>query len=251
MSFFTVSMENLSLQVNHQVDSVSMVWNKPVNTLSSALYKGGRQVHHSLLNLQVGHNTAEEYDGFESPEITLEKKAFQLGLAEPFAGMMTSASMKSFRWNFRQEGELCAFCGMTVGTTNARAAGDPADCIDLEAHRAGSGTINIVAGTNAALNESALAEALMLVSEARAWVLFDYSVKSPVSGRIASGTGTDSILVFSGDGPEIHFCGKHTLMGEMLADVVIRSLSDAMSVIVQLEKGLIRTEDLPLEGYTV
>lgn len=251
MSLFTVSMKDLSLEVNHQADSVSMIWNKPVNTLSSALYKGGRQVHRSMLNLQVGHNTADEYEGFEAPEITLEKKARDLGLAEPFAGMMTSASMKSFRWRFRQEGELCAFCGMTVGTTNARAAGDPADCIDLDAHRAGSGTINIVVGTNAALNESALAEALMLASEARSWVMFDFSVKSPVSGRVASGTGTDSILVFSGDGPEIHFCGKHTLLGEMLADVVIRSLSDAMAVIEQLNKGFIRTEDLPLEGYTV
>jgi len=222
-----------------------------VETLSSALYNGGRQVHNSLLNLQVIHNITEEYAGFEPPERSIEKKASELGLKLPLAGMMTSASMKSFRWHLRQEGELHAFCGMTVGITNARAAGDPADCRELEAHRAGSGTINMVVGTNAALSESAMAEALMLAAESRAWVLFDYKVKSPVSDRAASGTGTDSILIFSGEGPEIHFCGKHTLLGEMLADVVIQSLSEALSVIQKLNQGLIRAEDLPLEGYSV
>jgi adenosylcobinamide amidohydrolase len=237
--------------ITHNESCVSLEWDNPVETLSSALYNGGRGRHKSLLNLLVDHNTADEYGGFEPPEITLEKKAEALRLGKPMAGMMTSASMKSFRWRLRKEGALYAFCGMTVGTTNARAAGDPADCLELEAHQAGSGTINMVVGTNAALSESALAEALMLSAESRAWTLLDFDVKSPVSGRKASGTGTDSILVFSGNGPEIHFCGKHTLMGEMLADVVIRSLSDAMRIIKKLEAGLLRTEDLPLQGYEI
>ncbi len=239
------------MKVIHDKSCVCLEWEEPVETLSSALYGGGRCKHKSLLNLLVDHNTADEYGGFEPPEITLEEKACELGLGKPLAGMMTSASMKSFRWRLRQESELYAFCGMTVGTTNARAAGDPADCLELEAHQAGSGTINMVVGTNASLSESAMAEALMLAAESRAWTLLDFDVISPVSGRRASGTGTDSILIFSGYGPEIHFCGKHTLLGEMLADVVIRSLSDAMGIIRQLEAGLIRTEDLPLEGYTV
>ena len=251
MSEIHVSMGNLSLKVRHESDCICVDWDKGVNTLSSALYKGGRQMHKSLLNLKVDHNTAEEYGGYEAPEISLKNKALQMGLKEPFAGMMTSASMKSFRWQHRQEGELHAFCCLTVGTTNARAAGDPADCVELEAHRAGSGTINMVVGTNALLSESALAEALMLAAESRACVLFDYDVKSPVSGRTASGTGTDSILIFSGDGPEIHFCGKHTLLGEMLADVILRSLGSAMAVIKQLEAGVIRTEDLDENGLLI
>lgn len=244
MTPFDVAMGNLSLTVSPHPDCVSLCWHKPVNTLSSALYGGGRQVHRSLLNLQVGHNTAGDYGGFEPPAVTLEKKASLLGLQKPMAGMMTSASMKSFRWQLRREGSLYAFCCMTVGTTNARAAGDPADCVELAAHQAVSGTINMAVGTNASLSEPALAEALMLSAESRSWVLFDFSVKSPVSGRIASGTGTDSILIFSGDGPEIHFCGKHTLLGEMLADVIIRALSEAVDIIQQLERGEINPADL-------
>ena len=243
-STFKVDMGNLSFDVSHHPDCVALTWDKPVQALSSALYKGGRQTLKSLLNLQVEHNTSDDYGGYDPPELMLERKGSKLGLVQPMAGMMTSASMKSFRWHAREEGDLHAFCFMTVGTTNARAAGDPADCRDLEAHQAGSGTINIVAGTNASLNEAALAEALMLTSEARAWTLCDFDVRSPVSGRLASGTGTDSILVFTGDGPEIHFCGKHTLLGEMLADVVITSLSSAMRIIKQLEAGTLRTEDL-------
>ena len=241
---FTVPMGCLELQVSPMEDCVTLEWNKPVQALSSALYNGGRQTLNSLLNMQVDHNTSDHYGGFDPPELQLEQKGASLELKPPMAGMMTSASMKSFRWHTRREGDLYTFCFMTVGTTNARAPGDPADCVELEAHQAGSGTINIAVGTNACLSEAAMAEALMLASEARSWTLCDLKVISPVSGRIASGTGTDSILVFSGDGPDIHFCGKHTLLGEMLADVVIQSLSSVMRVIQQLQAGFVRTEDL-------
>ncbi len=239
-----LQMGSLGLTVSPMEDCVTLQWDSPVEVLSSALYNGGRQTISSLLNMQVGHNTSEHYGGFDPPGHQLEAKAASLGLKTPMAGMMTSASMKSFRWHLREEGELYAFCFMTVGTTNARAAGDPADCVELEAHQAGSGTINIALGTNACLSEAALAEALMLAAEARAWTLCDFQVKSPVTGRIASGTGTDSILVFSGNGPEVHFCGKHTLLGEMLADAVIQPLSSAMRVIEQLQAGLVRVEEL-------
>jgi len=240
MDRFEIDLESLRLRVDHGEDYVRLDWSEPVETLSSALYGGGRQRLSHLLNLQVQHNEADHYGGFEPPERTLEAKAERLGIGGPFAGMMTSASMKSFRWHIRREGGLSVFCCLTAGVTNARAAGDPADFSELEAHQACSGTINLAVGTNASLSEAALAEALMVAAEARAAAVARCGVKSPVSGRTATGTGTDSILVFSGGGPDIRFCGKHTLMGEMLAEAVITPLTEVIRLIQDMEaRGLI------------
>ncbi|MDC7232657.1 MAG: adenosylcobinamide amidohydrolase [Spirochaetales bacterium] len=230
----------LSVGINHNEENALLSFSTPVQTLSSALYNGGRQRVSHVLNMKVHHNKSDEYEGYEHPHISLENRACELGVTGPFAGMMTSASMKSFRYKTIIEDDLGVFCCLTAGLTNARAAGDPADFRDLQAHRAGSGTINIVAGTNAALSEAALAEALMIVTEARCSSVMKHAVLSKVSGSTATGTGTDSNLVFSGSGPEIHFCGKHTLLGEMLARAVIEPMDEVIRIIQQMEKdGLI------------
>jgi adenosylcobinamide amidohydrolase len=55
-------------------------------------------------------------------------------------------------------------------------------------------------------------------------------ITSPVSGRLATGTGTDAIAVFSGHGVgRARFAGKHTLLGERLAVLVMQSLHSSIS----------------------
>ena len=228
--------QGLDVSYNCDEDHARLDFSIPVEALSSALYRGGRQTLSHVLNMKVTHNVSDDYKGYESPQITLETKARSLGMGPDFAGMMTSASMKSFRFHSETQGNVGVFCCLTAGLTNARAPGDKADYRDLEAHRAGQGTINIIAGTNARLSESALCEALMVVTEARSWAVMNSGVKSRISSASASGTGTDSHLVFSGCGPEIHFCGKHTLLGEMLARAVITPLQEVIKLIQQMER---------------
>ena len=229
----------LTIDISHDEDHALLNFSQPVQTLSSALYNGGRQELFHVLNMKVHHNKSDEYEGYEHPHISLKKKAAELGVTTAFAGMMTSASMKSFRYNSIIEDELAVFCCLTAGLTNARAAGDKADFRELDAHRAGSGTINIIAGTNAGLSEAAMAEALMIVTEARCSSVMKYAVQSRVSESTATGTGTDSNLIFSGRGPELHFCGKHTLLGEMLARVVIEPMEEVIRIIQQMENDKI------------
>lgn len=229
----------LNIDISHSEDYALLDFSQPVRTLSSALYNGGRRELSHALNMKVHHNKSDDYEGYEHPHVSLKKKADELGIRGDFAGMMTSASMKSFRVKSIVEDELAVFCCLTAGLTNARAPGDKADFRELDAHRAGNGTINIIAGTNAFLTESALAEALMIVTEARCSSVMKFAVKSKVSQMTATGTGTDSHLIFSGYGPEIHFCGKHTLLGEMLARAVIDPLDEVISIIQQMERDQI------------
>jgi adenosylcobinamide amidohydrolase len=80
------------------------------------------------------------------------------------------------------------------------------------------------------MSQAALVESVMLVAEAKTVAMRKLGVKSLVSGVIATGTGTDSIAVVNGFGPEtIRYCGKHVLFGEMVASAVMEAITDSLS----------------------
>jgi adenosylcobinamide amidohydrolase len=120
---------------------------------------------------------------------------------------------------------------VTAGVSNARRAGDPAEHRTFEKAEIKPGTINIIILTTATFTPAALVETVMVVTEAKTAALQDLRILSPVTGKPATGTGTDAIAVVNGHAPpEIDYCGKHTLFGEMLAsatmDAVFSSVSD-------------------------
>lgn len=66
----------------------------------------------------------------------------------------------------------------------------------------------------------------MIITEAKAAALQEANIISPVSGLIATGTGTDSHAIVSGFGPaKVRCCGKHVLFGEVLGELVMESVS--------------------------
>ena len=73
---------------------------------------------------------------------------------------------------------------------------------------------------------AALTEALIMLTESKVTVLRDNEVLSPISGLPASGTGTDSHAVFCPkDDNQIEYCGKHTLLGELIGKAVTKACS--------------------------
>jgi adenosylcobinamide amidohydrolase len=103
----------------------------------------------------------------------------------------------------------------TVGLGNALAAGDP------PGPSRPVGTINLLARVSTPLAEEAMVEACALAAEARAAALLALEVPSRVSGRPASGTGTDCIVIASPAGePRERWVGKHTRIGALLGAAV-------------------------------
>jgi len=114
---------------------------------------------------------------------------------------------------------------LTSGLTNARRAGDPADY-----RRIPAGTINIIFLTNARLTPAAMVETIMTITEAKCAVLSELKIKSTLTGKIATGTGTDAIAVVSGYGStEISYAGKHVLFGEITAKAVMQALKESLA----------------------
>ncbi len=192
----------------------------PCKVLSSAVLNGGLQKASALLNMRV-----EKHSPLPclAPEQTLLNKAEELALPSPTVGMMTAASMKSLGQHIEKRSDLTVECWVTSGLSNIRRVGDKAD------DKTEPGTINICLHINQALSDSALAEALILLTESKVTAIRDTDIISPVSGLPASGTGTDSHTVFCPDAePQHHYCGKHTTLGELIGRAVLQACSTSL-----------------------
>ena len=206
-----------------------VAFNAERTVLSSAVLAGGRVRARHIVNLRVAKSSGIPPMRCAPPAETLCTYCRQQGWKGPIVGMMTAASMDSFRRADRREQGATVTTLVTAGISNAGRAGDPAvDRLLRQAHPE-AGTVNIIVVTDALLTESAMVEAVMTVTEAKAAAFQNLDVRSTVSGGTATGTGTDAVAVVSGFGPAaVAFCGKHVVFGEMLADTTIRAISDSL-----------------------
>jgi iron complex transport system ATP-binding protein len=221
-------------------DYISLSFSEPKQVISSAVLHGGVVKASHILNMRVPENFLGKKTISETPEETLKVHSMKWGFgSEECVGMMTSAHMNTFRIGSRTEEDVTVECYLTAGVSNARCAGDPAEWRHFAESSAentetiglgnkSGGTINIILGTNATLTPSAQVECISLISEAKADVCRSLGIHSPVTQKIATGTGTDSTAVFCGDGVRIQYAGKHVLFGEMLASVVCEVLISSL-----------------------
>jgi len=215
----------MNVQVIQEHHHILARFGKPCRVLSSAVLNGGLTEACQLLNMKVSQNHHGRKENFETPELTLQHHADDLKLTGPTIGMMTSASMRSYRSAVLCWDDIFVQTIVTSGVANAKRVGEPAEWRRLDAPRPAVGTINLVCMTNLALTIPAMVEAVMMVTEAKAAVLQDLAVPSAATGAIATGTGTDAVAVVSDpDGRPACYCGKHVLLGEKLARTVSASL---------------------------
>ncbi|MCL2029507.1 MAG: adenosylcobinamide amidohydrolase [Deltaproteobacteria bacterium] len=91
------------------------------------------------------------------------------------------------------------------------------------------GTINIIVLVSHALSPRAVTRALTTVTEAKTAALWDMDIRSVQSDNPATGTGTDDIIVVSGDQkPELEGSGGHTKLGELIAEAVYAGVQEAL-----------------------
>ena len=101
--------------------------------------------------------------------------------------------------------------------------GDPPSDVD------GPGTINLLAWLSVPLAEGALVEALSIATEARTAAVLESGLPSARSGRPATGTGTDCVVVACPPGKApLDYAGKHTLAGSLLGSAVYEAVRRGM-----------------------
>jgi len=133
-------------------------------------------------------------------------------------GLMTSRAVETYAEAQTSYGAWEARCVTTVGLGNALRVGDAPGV------QGRIGTINTLLHLSQPVTDSALLEALALVTEARTVAVVESGVLSRMSGQPASGTGTDCIVVCAPVAKKpTPYVGKHTVAGHVLGDAVLRA----------------------------
>lgn len=128
-----------------------------------------------------------------------------------------------------QELRVSAFVTAGVESNAMRIGVDEAGGVEREGKFEQFGTINTILLTNARLSEGAMVRAIITVTEAKTIALQDMDIRSSYNPQLqATGTGTDNIIIVSGEGPDISYCGGHCKMGELMARAVTSATREAI-----------------------
>jgi adenosylcobinamide amidohydrolase len=177
----------------------------------------------------------KHYDIFEFDKFELELPQ-SLGInPEEISFLSTGADIDNFAVCERSYKEFSVCCLATGGTDNALRSGvDGANYIErIGKFEYTPGTINMIILFTVALSDGAMARAIITATEAKTAALQDLGIKSAYSPEnLATGTGTDNIIIVSGRDSEtpLRWTGGHTKIGELIG------VSARLAVIEALEK---------------
>jgi adenosylcobinamide amidohydrolase len=179
----------------------------PHETLSWAIWNGGRRTADAVGWWYV-------HQGELGREV--DPRALLAGVLDiRTVGLLTARDVSTFEEVILVEEALAVRCVATCGLGNALSAGDPAGPFRPV------GTINLLCQVSLPLAEEAMLETLALAAEARTAAVLEAHVPSRVSGRDATGTGTDCIVIASPPGAvRERYAGKHTSLGALVGRAV-------------------------------
>ncbi|MEO5956792.1 MAG: adenosylcobinamide amidohydrolase [Nitrospiraceae bacterium] len=202
--------------------------------LSSAPRAGGVTRARYILNHQVAANLMAKGDRDEDvrcadPARTLSQLALSLGIRDPFVGLMTAVSLADLVTVREAHDEMWVEGFVTVGTSNAVRAGEPVMLGQRMNSQMQAGTINLILVTNARLSASAMVGMVQVATEAKTAVLLQANVKSWTGRSGATGTGTDAVVVVSGNGPRQRYSGTHTVLGELVGRVIGMAVTEGLA----------------------
>jgi iron complex transport system ATP-binding protein len=201
----------------------------PLTVLSSAVVGGGLGNAREILNVHVD----DQYEG-ERPEEDLAVAATELGIAEPFVGLMTAAHTEYARWALESAGDLSVVAVVSVGLSNTSSAGiTPPFTLEAPA----PGTINIVLVVDGALTPAAMVNAVITATEAKTMTLAEWDVRTP-EGEPASGTSTDTVVVAcTGRGEQLGYAGPATRVGWLAARAIRGAMTRICTEKVERDGG--------------
>jgi adenosylcobinamide hydrolase len=149
------------------------------------------------------------------------------------AMLFTGANMDNLSIKREEYEDFRVYACVTAGAkSNAQRIGvDKAGSVEKkEGKFEHFGTVNIIVLTNASLTDGAMARSIITVTEAKAIAFQDLDIRSSYNPEIqATGTGTDNIIIVSGNGSGISYVGGHAKAGELMASAVISAVKEAIS----------------------
>ncbi|MGV2941973.1 adenosylcobinamide amidohydrolase [Mesobacillus sp. LC4] len=194
----------------------------PLRTMSSGVVGAGTGWHRSFLNRHVDKN----YDCSDHREEMIHYLQEQGFDPELTVGMMTAVMLEDVCFKHYQEEGFSIFIVVTAGTGNAV---DASKSSEYYSYDMSPGTINTWIFVNGVLTEEAFIQSIMTATEAKTKALHDLEIRDKLSGTVATGTSTDSIMVASTQqGQKLEYAGTITPLGRTIGKGVHECTVDAI-----------------------
>jgi adenosylcobinamide hydrolase len=190
---------------------------EPLAVLSSAIVGAELEKTRHIVNVHVERG----YDS-RTPAADVSAFARELGLLEPFVGMMTAAGTERAHVAVERGSQVSVIALITVGLSHPTAAG-VTGAFDRVV-----GTINTIVVVDARLTPAARVNAIITATEAKTLALVQAGIRTP-DGHLASGTGTDAIVITSTErGARFEYAGPVAPLGAMVGGAVRRAIESAL-----------------------
>ena len=208
-------------------------FSKPRLAISSAVLGGGIRHTRVVINHQVdggrGDPSQKPDTKFLDPPRYLKHIMTRVAGTRRGMALMTAVDLRYLVLKRVECKSLWVEGFFTVGISNATCAGEPVVNRKNFQTTQVPGTMNIILVTNACFPHSALVSAIGVATESKTAVMLEQGIPS-WSGRLgATGTGTDAIVLVSGDGPALSYSGTHTKIGELIGRVVRKGISQGLA----------------------
>ncbi|KQL54252.1 ABC transporter ATP-binding protein [Heyndrickxia shackletonii] len=192
-----------------------------LKTMSSAVMNPGVGWFQTFVNRHVSKNYSCE-NHHEEMAAFLTSEGF---LPENTVGMMTAVMIEDAVSEFVMDDGFSLFIVVTAGVGNA------VDVSKGDVHSSGflPGTINTWVFINGELSDEAYIQAIATATEAKVKVLHDLKIEDPLTGTIATGTSTDSILIAATQkGKRLQYAGSVAPLGKVIGPAVYRCIKKAI-----------------------
>ena len=195
---------------------------KPLKVISSAVHNAGLGWYSTFLNRTVPSNIA--VDDVDTEMATYLKK-HEYSPSNSVV-MLTAVPGKHAKIKTFTDGEFEVTIMVTAGVANA------VDVTHGYVHNSKPhvGTINTWIIVNGAMSEEAFLQAMVTATEAKTKALGHLQVKDSLTGTMATGTSTDSVLVAATqEGPIIQYAGTITEIGKLIGRGVYEVTVEAIN----------------------
>jgi len=213
------------MNITHSEKGIIIEFSHPRKILSSAIYNGGFFTSNTIVNV----HTTDSQILDNSPESIISDFLEKNEKEKNAVGLLTSAKIKYAQFIYIQESDLKVLAVVTAGTSNAINITERTHTIYSGKSASFPGTINIIIITSAFLMDECMVSTVITSTEAKTQALFDLRIKSICSNNQATGTGTDAVVIVSGEGEKIKYAGGHTLFGQMIGEAVYKGVTYSLN----------------------
>ncbi len=193
----------------------------PLRTMSSGVVGSGTGWYRTFVNRHVPKSYSCS-DHKEEMATFLEERGID---PTETVGMMTAVRLEDVSYRLVEDEGVSVFVVVTAGVGNAVDASKSAEHV----YEPLPGTINTWIFVNGTLTDEAFIQSIMTATEAKVKVMHDQQVKDSVTGTIATGTSTDSILVAATQrGQHQAYAGTITTLGKLISLGVYTCTTEAL-----------------------